>query len=869
MIKLLLILLLSISASAKFGLETANGDPLELLELKTKAIVESPYAEVQYIQTYRNPFNYTIETEFNFPRTDSSIFHKFEAVFQNQTVVGRIFEKETAKKMYDWNIERGNTVAYSERKKVAPDVMNIKVGNIPAYETVEIVFSVIQPLETIINKFYELRLPAVLTERDPPASVDSNIQVELKSNSPFAILSNPTHMLKPELSEQPSGFRSKIYKAVWNATVTPNKDFVVHFGPEKLEKPETILASNPREPNNHVLLVNFIPDLTTVQPKVAHQLLETDDGLLKLKRMAYEYDIENAQAEFIFVIDRSGSMMGSRTENLRRALIKFLKAIPKTSYFNIISFGSTYQLYRPQSIPNSPQALEEAIEWVKIIQADMGGTEILGALQSLSQSEHTDFPRIVMILTDGDVFNPNEVIDYIAENAKKARFCSVGIGHGASNYLVRNMAKAGKCKSEFVMDQEDIGDKALYMVQAAVSQYVTDIRFDINCFNDNNQRVYSDKIELDLLLKDQAFNQWIYLEDVPNLKSCQATLAYYNSLQGKRVTEEVDIQAYEREEITSFWHKIAYDAKIKELEEGLKMGRTSYKGENAQSHIVKLSTKYQILSDYTSFLAVLQESTVNPDETAQKVYLPNMRSADYSAHQIESKQSSGRNEGSNNHRQAVNYLHSVNNGRRYSQSSDPIDIDIDLDVMVGAEISVDIDVELDYGGECEEINHIEIGLDVPFPADEEEGENEDEGRSRDGNDDIVNEDRKTSALDNIQAGWNCENANDTSPKECSGVEKVEKSKEEAQERQAESSNLKLLESPDLKLVNNTQINSSSPQLAENSTRSGQVPTPQLTQISDEKGSESPQQSEDKSSKILNLGFTGISLLVILLAVILF
>jgi len=662
MIKLLFILLLSstcvlLSASSpRFGLKTAKGEPLELLELKTKALVEGPYAEVQYIQTYKNPLDHAVETKFHFPRTDSSIFHKFEAIFRNQTLVGKILEKQTAKRMYDWNTRRGNTVAYSERNQVAPDVMNIKVGNIPANETVEIVFSVIQPLETIINKFYELKLPVVLTERYSPASVDPskipniqtvdpqgslykewNIQVELKSNTPFALLSNPTHNLKPELSEQSSGSSSKIYKAVWNATIVPNKDFVVYFGPEKLEKPETILATSPQDPNNHVLLVNFLPDLNTIETKVARNLLETSsDGVLRLKQMTYGYDIEHAQAEFVFVIDRSGSMEGARIANLRKALAKFLKTIPKTSYFNIISFGSHYQLYRPKSVLNSPEALEEALEWAKTIQADMGGTEILDPLIALSNGGHreTNLPKIVMILTDGDVFNPDEVINHISANANKMRFCSVGIGAGASDYLVRNMAKAGKCRSEFVQDREDIGDKALYMVQAAVSQYITDVRFDINCFSDLNNQVYSEQAEVDLLMKDQAFNKWIYLENIPNLQSCQATLAYHNSLKGQRVTEKIDIRAYEVEEVTDFWHKVAYDAKIRELEQTIKKGGT-WNQENIKSQIIELSTKYQILSDYTSFLAVLQESTVNPNEVTQEINIPNMKSADYSDDQPE------------------------------------------------------------------------------------------------------------------------------------------------------------------------------------------------------------------------------------------
>ena len=68
MIKLLLIILLSStcvlinsSTSNTFGLKTTKGEALELLELTTKAIVEGPYAEIQYIQTYKNPLDHAVE----------------------------------------------------------------------------------------------------------------------------------------------------------------------------------------------------------------------------------------------------------------------------------------------------------------------------------------------------------------------------------------------------------------------------------------------------------------------------------------------------------------------------------------------------------------------------------------------------------------------------------------------------------------------------------------------------------------------------------------------------------------------------------------------------------------------------------------
>jgi len=641
------ILLFIVSSFAKFGLFGDKGEPLQLLKLKTKAVVEGPYAEIQYIQTYKNPLDHPIETQFYFPRTETSVFHKFEAEFRGKTIIGRVLEKERAQKMYEWNVEKGNTVAYSDRNVNTPDVMNIKVGNIPPYESVEIRFSVIEPLELVINKFFGLKLPAVLTERYAPSHIDTakvpaiqnvdlkgslykewEIEVELKSGSPFSFVSNPSHNFQPKMFE---GENSKVYRAVWNVLIVPNKDFIVYFSPEKIEDLGVIYATHPDDQNDHVLLVNFIPPLNNVDKKKAQKFLEaSEDGLLKIKEMALQDDIENAKGEFLFVIDRSGSMAGARIENLKRALIKFLLILPKNAYFNIISFGSSYMLYKPRSIKNSPQALEAATQWVHTIDADMGGTEILEPLRHLTRSTYNSNEqlRTVMVLTDGDVFNPDEVISHIAEHSDKMRFCSVGIGYGASEYLVKNIGRAGKCRSEFVLDGEDIGEKAVYLVKAAISQYLKDIKMKLECVDGRNNQVHSEEAKVDMLMKDQPFKKWIYLRDIQKIKSCQVSVSYHSSLDDKVSMKKFKISGLDNAEITDIWHKLAYDAKIKELEQKVK---STYSPESLKQEIIELSTRYQILSDYSSFLAVAQENTVNPhigDPIQMKI--PNLDSADYS-----------------------------------------------------------------------------------------------------------------------------------------------------------------------------------------------------------------------------------------------
>jgi uncharacterized protein with von Willebrand factor type A (vWA) domain len=87
--------------------------------------------------------------------------------------------------------------------------------------------------------------------------------------------------------------------------------------------------------------------------------------------------MDSTKAEFIFVIDRSGSMDGLRMNRAKDALKLFLKSLPINSYFNVISFGSASNKMFPNSVIFNSQNLQTAIKKVNSFKADMGGTELL------------------------------------------------------------------------------------------------------------------------------------------------------------------------------------------------------------------------------------------------------------------------------------------------------------------------------------------------------------------------------------------------------------------------------------------------------------------------------------------------------------
>ena len=137
----------------------------------------------------------------------------------------------------------------------------------------------------------------------------------------------------------------------------------------------------------HVVSLNFFPDLSAIKGA-------------KLKK-----------AEFVFIVDRSESMSGSRIEAAKEALLLLLKSLPVGCSFNIVSFGNQFRLLFPDgSKAYSKETLDQALELQTSMSANMGGTEILNPLKAVFEKAPTPgMPRQVFLITDGEVGNTHQV----------------------------------------------------------------------------------------------------------------------------------------------------------------------------------------------------------------------------------------------------------------------------------------------------------------------------------------------------------------------------------------------------------------------------------------------------------------------------
>ncbi|XP_078420176.1 von Willebrand factor A domain-containing protein 5B1 isoform X2 [Cetorhinus maximus] len=204
---------------------------------------------------------------------------------------------------------------------------------------------------------------------------------------------------------------------------------------------------------NPVLMLNFCPDLHGIP---------TDFG--------------NVTREIIFLIDRSGSMSGINIEKIKEAMVVVIKSLPPGTLLNIIGFGSNVRTLFSSSRPCNDETLSFACEYVQRMRADMGGTNILGALSWIfKQPVLRGYPRQLFILTDASVSHAGKIIELVRKNASSARCFSYGLGPNACKRLLHGVAKVSGGTVEFFNEGERLQPKLIKSLKKAIEPALSDI----------------------------------------------------------------------------------------------------------------------------------------------------------------------------------------------------------------------------------------------------------------------------------------------------------------------------------------------------------------------------------------------------------
>ncbi|XP_068240507.1 von Willebrand factor A domain-containing protein 5A-like isoform X2 [Palaemon carinicauda] len=454
--------------------------PREVYAVTLKAVdievtIRGFTARVDASLTYHNDTDKALTVQYSMPVDEGAAVYKFEAVVDGRKITAQCFEKKRAEQIYKDAVSSGHTAFLGREDNLTADIFHLALGNLLGGSEAELKLSLLMELKVKTDGAVSFTLPTVLNPRYCPKDVDAshhNTDIVTPFAHPESVTSKPYTF----------GLKAKVQGGHALANIVSHHDILIVKPSDDNMSAEITQECGRFKPDHDWNMLIYYQN-----PYKTHIIREKGDrsstGLMKddllmvnlhpeLPEQSYSH-----RNEVIFVVDRSGSMQGEKMQSARTTLLLFLKSLPTGCYFNVICFGSTYSLLFPSgSEEYTEQTLEKALELHHSISADMGGTEILQPMKHIySTPPKPGFARQILLLTDGEVFNVDQVKELVSRHAHETRVFVVGIGHGASTALVHGVARAGHGLAEMVYQQDKLQLKVMGLVRSMLQDSVQDV----------------------------------------------------------------------------------------------------------------------------------------------------------------------------------------------------------------------------------------------------------------------------------------------------------------------------------------------------------------------------------------------------------
>ncbi|XP_075695941.1 von Willebrand factor A domain-containing protein 5A-like isoform X2 [Rhinoderma darwinii] len=613
----------------------ASKQPVPLKGISVDVQVKGFVADVSATLKYKNEEEKAVEAIFVFPMDEDSAVYTFEATVEGKTIVADLQEKKEAHKTYDEAISRGQQAFLLEEDESSADIFTCNVGNLPPGQEAEVTIKYVRELPVEADGAVRFVLPAVLNPRYTPKDHDVSITAtrpqlpigdipytlslsahfqsaygiaKIESNcdiSPVQYINEDKTTAKVSLTEGHKFERDVELLAYYSEVNKPS--VTVEAGLESSDA-----AKKPRSSTSVAYkLWTLVQQKFISKSHIRFESLMTESiAMLNFYPSFPAVQEQTNCGEFIFVVDRSGSMecaMNSgpnapqRIQSAKETLVLLLKSLPLGCYFNIFGFGSHFESFFTESTEYTQQTMEKAVKQVNEMKANFGGTEILRPLKKIYDTAgRPDHPRQLFLFTDGEVGNTKEVIDEVQKNSNNHRCFTFGIGEGASTSLIKGMARAGNGTFEFITGKDRMQTKALRALKFSLQPTVKNVSLSWS-LPSGIEAILLSKVPTSIF-KGQKAIVYAQLKGKVETEAEGEVCLQYNfkdELLKNSICFALKVEKADRPTI----HRLAAKSLISELESG-----KDSRSEEVKKRILETSLQSTVISSLTAFVAVNKDT---------------------------------------------------------------------------------------------------------------------------------------------------------------------------------------------------------------------------------------------------------------------
>ena len=581
------------------GLLTTGGSAIPLTGVDVCGNITGRGSRIKVIQHYHNTESNAVEAVYKFPLPEGSSIFGFRVLTDGKTIVGSVEERDKAFEIYDEALSEGHGGYLLDEER--PNIFTLSVGNLNPGSHVTIELDYVSLLDTSGSEV-RFFLPTTISPRyipqdmpdvkgipvdelvNPPlaAQVDYGLKISLKiqDKNEIQMLSSPSHTIATTYGDE------SITVELSSEKTAMDRDFILNIKYKDSFQTRGYLCRYGEE--------------IYCQLDITPEAVENESDT-----------INHPAQDIIFVLDCSGSMGGSSITEAKQALHILLAALDTESHFNIYRFGSTFEKLFKECMAYNTQSMEKAVKYLSMADANLGGTEILSPLQDIIRTLKPGRISKLVLITDGQVGNEEQIFDLVRGHKEQLRLFTVGIGNGPNEYFIKQLAKLSGGASELIAPNERIEPRVLSLfkkVNAIDAMEISTIDWGAKVLSAGTP---------DVLYFGDTASVFAKLEDnnkaIGNITISGKMGAIEKTLTiNPKTVEGVEIP------VPVLWAR----EMIREYEEGGAIIRGSSqhrrKQGSANQLVIELSKKYGIISRSTSFVAV-EERCAEKKTTSQAI----------------------------------------------------------------------------------------------------------------------------------------------------------------------------------------------------------------------------------------------------------
>lgn len=428
--------------------------PLESAQIRAEA--QGGVARVVLTQRFANPYAEPLRVTYLLPLPSDGAVSGFSFRIGDRRVTGEVDKRARARERFEEAILEGRTAAILEEERSSQFTQEI--GNIPPRTAIDVEIELDQRLRWLAEGAWEWRFPTVCgprymgVDRVPDAErvvVDVSLAplrarfgAEVSIGDRAQAIDSPSHALTID------GSRVTLRDAA-----ALDRDVVVRW--------------NVATPAVGV-------SLASARPAAGHQGKQY--GLLTIVPPSGKP--EKIARDLIFLIDASGSMHGAPLDQAKRIAAAMIDTLGNEDRIELISFGTYPERFGKEPLAATKDGKRAALAWLRKVQAS-GGTEMSRAVIEALSPLRADSQRQVVLMTDGYIGFERELVrDLLERLPRGARLHTVGVGSAVNRTLTQWAARAGNGVEVIVGLNEDPERAAARLLARTTAPIVTDVEIE-------------------------------------------------------------------------------------------------------------------------------------------------------------------------------------------------------------------------------------------------------------------------------------------------------------------------------------------------------------------------------------------------------